>query len=72
MRRTRILLALATLAGLAAVAAASGVVYLLLELDGANDSLLATQTALDDTVATLARLGWPSQTHKWTSRRRRR
>jgi len=54
MRRTRILAALATLAGLAAIAAASGVVYLLLELDGANDSLGATQTALDDTIANLA------------------
>ena len=53
MRRTRILAAVATLAGLAAVAAASGVVYLLLELDRANDSLLTTQTALDDTTTTL-------------------
>lgn len=54
MRRTRILAALAALAGLAAVVAASGVVYLLLELDGANDSLHATQTTLDDTISALA------------------
>lgn len=50
MRRTHIL---AALAGLAAIVVASGVTYLFMELDRTNDSLRATQTALDDAVADL-------------------
>ena len=50
MLRTRILI---ILAGLAAILVAYGAVFAFLALDGDNASLRATQTALDDTTATL-------------------